>query len=608
MRPKSHVIGDIGHAAVALIFKTWGWTASVVASDYGEDLDCQVFIDHQRTPLHFRCQVKASENLSELSRTSAGDAFNMRISGALCREWLLSYFPVLLVLYDCKTGTAYWVNATEELRTGLQRLTAKSFGFRVPATNCLAEGRDEVTAQLFRHYAQLLKIESEGVERTVFPILMPRYRALSIWDQTLSMPEVRSETLAVRTTHVSRDDMPTWTTGIRTLQPGMLSGFVVSASHADAAAFTDSLFKLLSDAFPATRLESSEWISFICDPLRYTIEGDVDSHTNLQQQLSDWTSYAWIGDRLVSDHEHAFRPPRGFLSQTGRRARSWDGYYHVSTRDDLAVRLLAGTCPTPTDFERSRSLKEHAEGQYFPWQCRISEVDELQTVLSEIELIFQPLDESDKPSREGWSLGAICTPMFDPSIGLFPQANGWRELELGSVRQRLEKSGMISLLPGKPGSARLSARLSRSLAALEREPPTLHLVELPQARSGLPLDLTERRLIVHRLRRRVVRAPIDDTSLKVLEAHLATLSMPGSEIEVTVSHMDGGFDDVTTATASWTPLLADSSAESLERALAAIVKAFDAIMPRIDDGDEFGCSINVLRFLGELYFEGDRLI
>jgi hypothetical protein len=59
-RPPAHVTGDVGQTAAQLAIKRLGWTADIIHSDYGEDLDCEVYVDGHRTALHFRCQVKST--------------------------------------------------------------------------------------------------------------------------------------------------------------------------------------------------------------------------------------------------------------------------------------------------------------------------------------------------------------------------------------------------------------------------------------------------------------------------------------------------------------------------------------------------------------------
>ena len=116
-RIREHIIGDIGETSSSLIFKQWGWTSDKITSDYGEDLDCQVFINNLKTHYHFRCQVKSTEkipgNLTEPGtvsfyfhldmhlRNSKPAALEVHKTGNIFQypgntRCLSSYIPVLL--------------------------------------------------------------------------------------------------------------------------------------------------------------------------------------------------------------------------------------------------------------------------------------------------------------------------------------------------------------------------------------------------------------------------------------------------------------------------------------------------------------------------------
>ncbi len=608
MRPKAHVIGDVGQTAVALTFKKWGWTANVVQSDYGEDLDCHVFVDQQRTPFYFRCQVKSSGDAAKHVRRKVSGDFSVRIAGALCREWLLAYFPVLIVVFDGSQDQAYWSNATDEVRSRLNDLGAKSLTLNVPAANVLGNSRDAIAALLSSYYAGLLKVQSEGVERTVFPLLMPRYRSLSRFDETNPFLQTCSTAMEVKQIGVYCDDLPTWTTGLRTLDGQRLSGLILKTSHADVASFSDLLVQTLADAAATVKIAPSEWFAFVCDPLRYSLEREGADVAPLQRNLTGWTSYAYVGGALVHDRDYAFRPPGDYVRQTGRRARSWDGYFYVSVAKDLAVQLIAGVCSSPGDITRSRSLRDHARAQYLPWRCQVSELAKLRKLLVQAELVFRTLEDLDQAEGSSWASGAICTPMFEPGIGLIPQANTWRELEQGSVQERIAAAGLISRIPGEPGDDELRERLAKTVRTIGQEPPEQWLVDGVTARPGLPLDLCDRRVIVQRMRAETaISAPLAESRLERLKDNLYALSMSEKPIETSLSYVDGLLDQIVVATAAWTPCLNESSAASLERATPAIIAAFDEVLSRKSGRTRLGTSIDVLRLVGELYFEGDKL-
>lgn len=608
MRPESHVVGDVGQAAVALIFKSWGWTASVVQSDYGEDLACQVFVDQQRTPFYFRCQVKSFGDASKRSKKRLDGAFSVKLSSKLCGEWLLAFYPVLLVVYDCKNGAGYWVDATNALRSRITGPSARTITLNVPCENLLSIGRDAIAAKLSQYYAKLFRIESEGVERKVLPMLMPRYRALSPFDQFGRPAQTNAKLMTVEFAPTHRENLPSWTASVQSLDPQRLYGLVYKAQHTDMASYSERLSQMLAEASSEVQLASDEWLAFICDPLRYSVSEVDASVMSFQRELSDWTSYAYVKGHLVHDHQYAFETPDGFVRQIGRRARSWDGYYCVSLSNDLAVQLLAGCRTSPVDGARSASLRDHARAQYLPWRCPSTGVDELCELLQGAELVFRRVETESCVVGSDWVLGAICTPMFAPDLGLVPQAFSWSELENGSVAHKLAAAGLTSRLPGEPGDHILTERLAQMTSCIAVDPPSQWLVDRVSARPGLPLDLLDRRLIVQRMRAAQPN-PDAEARLRRLEQDLRQIALTGSEIATSITHVDSFQGRVVVATVEWSPLLAESSASSLERAIPAISVAFDDVLPQAtNECCGLGTSIDVLRLLGELYFEGDRLM
>lgn len=600
MRPISHVTGDVGQAAVALVFKKWGWTANVCQSDYGEDLECHVFADQQRTPLYFRCQVKSSTNVAKhVRRKSSGD-FGVSIAGSLCREWMLAYFPVLLVVYDDSCGIAYWVNATNEVRGRLGSLSRKSLRLTVPVENSLGNSRNAIAAELSNFYAQLFRIQSEELERTVLPLLMPRYRNPSRWDDIGRTPLVVGPLMQVEPRSLNRDNMPSWTASFRSLDARMLHGLEFRASHDKLGGFTEQMAAALEQSFANARLDPTEWLAFVCEPLRYRVEADDRNTFALRRDLTGWQSYAYIDGCLVHDHDYAFRAPDRFIRQIGRRARSWDGYFYVDVEDDIAIQLVAGVCPSPADAANSLTLREHALAQFMPWRCRTTDIEALQQLLISLELVFQPIEEVDS-NENGWVSGAICTAFFEPGLGLIPQAQDWRELEHGSVQAKLRASGIETQIPGEPGDAVVIQRVADKLPNIFRNAPEQWLVMGPDARPGVPLDLSDRRIMVQRLH--VTNAAEFDYSerLERLRKELADISV--GTVETSLLCMEATFERIAIATAAWMPRLQDSSAESLERVSAVIIEAFDEVLPRTSTTS----SIQVLRYHGELYFQGDRL-
>lgn len=606
-RPEQHITGDVGQKAVALLLADWGWTADVIQSDYGEDLNCHVFIEHNRTPLHFRCQVKSSVDAeNKVRRLKSGD-FSIQIASETCRDWLLAYYPVLLVVYDRKSKTAFWADATEQIRTKVSSLSRKEITLHVSHDSVLENEQTLVVSVLTSFYTRLLKVHSEAVERMVFPVLMPGYRVIpSVDSRDLFRLGLNKEDPRTFTS-VHRDAIPAWTTSLRTLDGQFLSGMSFRVPSTDLAQFSHLLTSDLSGiSYPVAE---GEWLTFVCSPIRFCIQQSQKNSDSLERDLTGWWSYAKIGDRLVSDHEYAFEPPCGFLRQIGRRARSWDGYYFVSREHDVAVQLLASVATTPADRLFRSTLREHMQGQFLPWECSRSELEMLQKRLCDAELVFAPLEE-DEPNKDESEFvsGAIITPMFVPSVGLIPQARNWAELERGTVRSQIERTVHLGQLPGHEGSSELKDKLLSLLSHLAQDAPEGWLVDGTKPEPGLPIDLSERQVIVQRFRADPFFDPKHAELLlreaePVLMNHVHT---PGSLRAD--AYIIESFECIAAVSVSWSPHLYESSALSVERMLPSIIEIFDKVLPRVTPTEgSLATSLDVLRFSGELYFEGDRM-
>ncbi|PZP43276.1 MAG: hypothetical protein DI598_15950, partial [Pseudopedobacter saltans] len=108
-------LGNIGESEVQLILRKYKWTADFIKSDFGEDIDCNIFIDNTRTNYHLRCQVKSTTKDSEYVKELKNGDFSVSISSGLLKAWLRSYFPVFLVVYEEKTGLCYWTIPTSQV-------------------------------------------------------------------------------------------------------------------------------------------------------------------------------------------------------------------------------------------------------------------------------------------------------------------------------------------------------------------------------------------------------------------------------------------------------------------------------------------------------------
>lgn len=321
IRPVEHIIGDVGQKAAETTFNKWGWTADPIASDYGEDLDCNIFIDNRRTNLHLRCQVKSTAaDSSYVRRLKSGD-FSVRVKASTLRAWLLSYFPVFVVVYDDESEELYWTDATEQIHGKPEVLAQIRATIHVNRADILRDSREKIQRLVQRFYERMLRLSSPSIGCEVYPIVMPGYRAVSFQDLKNSLqldgfPELRYEM-----EFGAKESLPAWSTALKTLDPSGLCGWHLALDGEDLDTFISSVRQVFSRS--ALDLEDGEWVTFVCSPVRLSAQSDEVLHDSFwNRELTGWWSYSLIGARVVSDFDYAFGIPSGYLRQVGRRARS----------------------------------------------------------------------------------------------------------------------------------------------------------------------------------------------------------------------------------------------------------------------------------------------
>lgn len=601
-RPQSHQTGDVGNTAVALLLKRWGWTADSVASDYGEDLDCTVFIESRRTALHFRCQVKSVgvDTKGDVRRLKTG-VFGVRIALTTATAWALSYFPVLLTVYDDATGKTAWVNASSQARELLGSRSGRTLTFHVPQNDLAIEQR-ALLAALHGHYARLLHVDSAGLICDVYPLIMPRHRALPFID-CLGVQEGRREGLEVRRTVLNLDAAPAWATAISTLDGPYIHGWSLSAEGGSIDSFIAKVQSFLASIDTPT---SGEWLAYVRGPVRFSSPDRTEYRIPFWSgDLTDWGGYSKIGGLFVDDAAHAFKLPEGFLRCIARRARSWDGEWSVAPHIDVAVQLYASTPTTPGYRTRNSNLRQHAEGQFLAWECSRKARSKLQELLKPLNLVFREVEEMARTRNT--MVGAITDPMFEPSVGLIPQARNWSEFEEGSVRVRLDRSGLLGQLPGREGEANVRNAIMDIFGPSFGSAPTELLTAENTFTPGLPLNHAKRLISIQRFR---VQPSTNDTTLQdavsELQQNLPSQLAKLPEAELTCNTIPGILGIVIELSFTWAPLLEQGTREAMEANMLVVARLFDALLPRLQISDMYNReTLGVLQTDGELYFEGD---
>jgi tetratricopeptide (TPR) repeat protein len=99
VRPRQH---DIQTASVRAFKEVLpdNWTAQQREEDYGIDLDVEIFRDSVATGLRFAVQVKGTDDI--------GRGLSTRVKWTTRNYWSASVDPVLVVLWDSKSGMLWW--------------------------------------------------------------------------------------------------------------------------------------------------------------------------------------------------------------------------------------------------------------------------------------------------------------------------------------------------------------------------------------------------------------------------------------------------------------------------------------------------------------------
>jgi hypothetical protein len=573
-RPSQHACGDAGRSLVEYVLDTWGWTAEEVRRDYGEDLDCTIFLDGQRTHLYFRCQVKSSLADKGIRRLKNGD-FSVRVKGSTCRSWLLGYFPVILVVCDLGTERMYWINATRYLRLNPALLSKFQVTFRVSRLLDLRESKDMLIDEIRGFYGTLLRVTSPELVCEVLPVLMPGFRGIPP-DDHYAMDAVFQppEGVTLELYKLVRKRLPAWAASIKTLQPPYLCGWLATLAEQRARDFTQAL-RQLAERLPTVPSKPDGWVSLVCAPVRFRRPAESANGLIWGGQLTDWFSYANVCGRVRADTNYAFGLPPGF-ARPSFHVNTWaeHRFCYLDQRRDLALELRACEPVTPADADHLQTHRQHTYGQFVPWTCSTDQVPELLSALRNAGLNYMELSKSSDGHA---SQGAICTPFFIPGRAYEP-AESWAEFEEGRVRRSLRLAESLGSLPGQEWSADIAAGLL-GVVGPDSPPPETILVDEIEHVEGMPLDHSARLIRVSRLRESGCLKEGARDVLAQCEEQISLCSEDPEGVRAEVSKLSVLASSIKELSVQWVPSLCETSAESFERHASAVIEAFNAILP-----------------------------
>lgn len=603
IRGKNHIIGDIGETKTLLLLREWGWAAEKIHPDYGEDIEGTVYIDYRKTKFYFRCQVKSTEDIQVkkyIRRLKDGN-YSVRIAADTAKSWFSSYFPVFLVVYDYEEDELFWANPSEQLLTRSKNISGKHINIRVGNAYKLKENREQFYEQINNYYKQLLKITEGVLQCTIFPLLMPGYRLLTIFEMNrIGYGNSDIGNTKVYPTCLPADRLPAWTTIWKSREVNyMLGGYSLSNDVDGLEMFNKTIQEFMKKVLPEN-IGKNQWICFVISPITWKTKESSGKDIFGKWEVTDWVSYSKPGDFLVNDFLYTFKVSDKWKRECARRCRSWGHQYYVDPDTDLAVEVFGCSETTPAIRRTEQALINHTLGQILAWRCPRNKQEDLNRKLMPLGLCFSPINIEIKSD---FVEGFIKNPLLSLETGLFPTANSWEEYEHGAVKEKIAAAGLSGKLEGEAGSIEIQQKMEQIIRKkLSNSHEYTNLISSDYI-DGLPMLHNERDIFVYRFR--TILGKLDEAVFLQID-DLKEKMRPDNGIETFTEVIETNVESMTCLIAvKWIPDLNESVEDSLERWKPAIIEVFDRMFPRISGHQGYDDTMTVLTYSGEVVFETD---
>jgi len=581
-------LGDIGTTTVQLILQKFKWTADIIKSDFGEDIDCNIFIDTIRTNYHFRCQVKSSSKDSQYIRKLKNGDFSISIEAAHLRAWQTSYFPVFLIIYEEETDKCYWTTPVEQIFQNPKKLNAKVPTINISKNNIFDDTtKDNILNETKNFYSKFLRLDESAIECNVMPILMPDYKVIPIFDYYDFFHRKSDFHIDLNCNLI--ENLPSWMMVLKRIDPSSMHTFLKISSTVKVE--LDEFIKKLKQKLLLFdySMKNDEWISFIISPIKIS-----SRQSNWENELTSWLSFSKINNHIVDDFNYTFESPKNFLRQITRRAMSWDSSYFVDPIQDIAIRFLGANKITPAILHINQIHLNNIKGQYLLWECKKEDIETLHNKISTLELQILIIKDTNEKC-----LVAIAMLMFDPSIKIYALARDWESYENGNARNMLEKNNIIQTLPGNEYKGKTPALVKDLLKPYSDSNYTMAQVNRDNYISGFPLMQNQREIYVSRFQE-ISQKEAKEINLKIknykhdfkIELILVDDTFKNSIYELLISFM---------------PNLEKSSRDDYLEREVEILKVFDDILPtKIYSDTTLKNSFDILHIAGQIKFENNQ--
>lgn len=593
-RPYSHVIAGKGLLQSCIIFNEWGWTADPIQSDYGEDIECNIFYNGFRSPFSFRCQVKSTKKDSNYVRKLRDGSYSFSIKTSHCNLWLNVFYPVFLIIYDDEEEMVYWTDIVKQIKENTHKLSQKTMTIKIDSKNILNKNRDLIENYVKEYYENMFKIEEPVYSVEIIPLIMPGNKSLSMKSMMELKKKIHDENVEFGGLNINT--LPYWGDVIQQIDPFSINCFKVTLNSSNFNIYS-TLSNIINNSFT-----ENDWISLIVSPIYlHSKNDDVNDPKTWKQEISDWTSYSYINGTLNLDFDYSFKPPIGFLGVVGRHGSSWSVGFCINPTLDVAIDTYVDI-PVPRSYlVEMECMKKHAQSNFIPWIVPKNQVEVLNRFLLDYNLVFNDVSEVENANEE--IHGVICTNLFNPYVGFFTTIDNWVDYDDGLLNNWLDEIGANNI-PGSLGSDLIRKKILE-IMGYDSIPDSV-TINVERYIHGRPILHHKR--IIHLNRFRLVES-LDENRITMqlakIKKVLSVYYEDEADYNAELFTQPIGAKILIYLDISWKPRLYDSNSVSLYRFIPLLLPLLDDLFPPLESNTKvIQSTYDILRYVGDLYFEG----
>lgn len=429
----SYFTGSIGELSTNLLFRRNHIVCtSLGQSDFGEDLLCDIFSCSQasntyvRTQFSFRTQVKSTIEIKKegyIRKTEKG--MSIPLPTGLLKLWEQSFYPIVLVIWECSKNIGYWCFPTEQI--DVRKIENDTISISVEWNNIFDdEGIQKIKKQIESYYLKIYKTNNSKYKCNIYPVWMPKYRSFTPIEIYNNIPIKNSS--GTKVVLCSSGMMPTFLSSYYNCNiGGYIAGVEYLVDSQPLEQFWDNVYEFITQINP--NLSNNEWIAFIISPVEIISELDERRISN----LTHWTSFSLIEDRIVTDYDYTFNLSEDYVYSEKVRASSDEQEFFVHRSGDFAIEIFSvgfSFLSRKADFDLISKLKSKSFCIIDISQCTVKEVEKISEWCEKKGYQFIELEDDKNKiviSHNFFGISNVGT--FMPGINTWKD---WDDLDFGS--------------------------------------------------------------------------------------------------------------------------------------------------------------------------------